>query len=119
MGFKNNTHSIRIIELLNQNNIISAKLITLRGGKYGCADHYRCATTLYLFSILSQVFYVIIQRGISAPGHGIEVVDGLDATEKRFFLQLMSNVKLPGAKGYDTQMAIYNESRTSHVSLDR
>ena len=34
-----------------------------------CADHYQCATELYLFSMLSQVYYVIIDRGVSVPRH--------------------------------------------------
>ena len=37
---------------------------------YGCAEHYRRATALYLIPMLSQEFSVIIDRGISAPGHG-------------------------------------------------
>ena len=40
----------------------------------GCAEHYRCATALYLMSILSHDFYVIIDHGIDKPGHGREVV---------------------------------------------
>ena len=50
----------------------------------GCAEHYRYVTELYLISMLSQVFSVIIDRGISAPGHGREVSNGPDTTEKRF-----------------------------------
>ena len=40
----------------------------------GCADHNGCATALYLMSILSHDFYVIIDHGIDKPGHGREVV---------------------------------------------
>ena len=45
----------------------------------GCAEQYRCATTLYLMSVLSQRHPIIFDWGISAPGHGREVVDGLNA----------------------------------------
>ena len=54
--------------------------------------------------MLSHFFNVIIDRGISSPIHGREVLDGLNAIEKGFPLQLVSRVQLPGAKGYDTQM---------------
>ena len=47
-------------------------------------------------SVLSQFYSVIIDRGISAPGHDREVVDGLNAVDQRFIYQLMSNVQLPG-----------------------
>ena len=69
--------------------------------------------------MLSQAFYIIIDRGISAPGHGRELVDGLNAVDKRFFSQLMSTVQLPSAKGYDTQMVMHTGNRTSNVSLAR
>ena len=45
---------------------------------------------------MSQCYSVIIDRGISAPGHGKEVVDGLNAIGKRYTYQLMSNVQLTG-----------------------
>ena len=64
----------------------------------GCAEHYRCATALYLMSILSQVVFVIIDRGISAPGHGRELVEVLNAIEKRFLFQLMSTLQLLSQK---------------------
>ena len=41
---------------------------------------------------------MIIDRGISVPGHLIEVVDGLNATEKGFIFHLMVPVQLPGTK---------------------
>ena len=81
---------------------MSNTLSTIWENTYGCDDHYRCATALYLMSMLSQAFYVIVDRGISAPENGREVVDGLNAIGKSFLSQLMANVQLPGAKGYDT-----------------
>ena len=35
--------------------------------------------------MLSQAFYVIIDRGVSVPGHGIDMVDGLNPTAKLLF----------------------------------
>ena len=43
-------------------------------------------------------FYAFIDRGISAPGHGREVVDFINAIYKSFFFQFISTVKLPGEK---------------------
>ena len=62
----------------------------------GCAEQYICDTALYLMSVLSQRHSIIFDRDISALGHGKEVVDGLNAIEKRYMYQLMSTVKLPG-----------------------
>ena len=47
-------------------------------------------------SVMSQTYSIIIDHGISAPGYGKELVDGLNAVDKRYIYQLMSKVKLPG-----------------------
>ena len=47
-------------------------------------------------SVISQTYSLIINWGISAPGHGKEVVDGLNAVDKRYIYQLMSKVQLTG-----------------------
>ena len=85
----------------------------------GCDDHYRSVNELYLMSMLSKAFSVIIDRGISEPGHSREVLYSLNAIDKRFILQLMPNVQLPGAKSYDTQMVMHTVTCTSDVSLAR
>ena len=51
----------------------------------GCTEHYRCATALYLLSMLVHSYNIIIDCGVVAPGNNIEVVDGLNDTEKGFF----------------------------------
>ena len=58
-------------------------------------------------SVMSQCYSVIIYRGISAPGHGKEVVDGINAVDKRYIYQLMSTVQLPGSKIFDSQMQMH------------
>ena len=47
-------------------------------------------------SVMSQRYSIIIDRGISAPGNGKEVVDGLNAVDKPYIYQLMSKIRLPG-----------------------
>ena len=68
----------------------------------GCAYQYRCATSLYLLSMLAHTYNIIIDRGVGSPGNVRYVVDGLNATEKRLLSILMKNVKLPGASAYDS-----------------
>ena len=111
------SHIKCIIEFLKQHRLMPNMLSTIWENIDGCDEHYICATALYLMSMLSQDFYVIIDRGISSPGHGREVVDGLNTIEKRFLFQLMPTVQLPVTKGYGTQMVMHTETRTSNVSL--
>ena len=45
---------------------------------------------------MSQTYSIIIDRGISEPGNGKEVVDGLNDVDKGYIYQLMSKFQLPG-----------------------
>ena len=58
-------------------------------------------------SVMSQCYSVIIYRGISSPGHGKEVVDGLNAVDKSCIYQLMYKVQLPGSVRFDSQIKHY------------
>ena len=73
----------------------------------GCAEQYGCDSAMYLMSVMSHCYSVIIDRGISTPGHGKEVVDELNAIDKRYIYQLISNVQLPGLNGFDSQMQMH------------
>ena len=55
----------------------------------GCAEQYRCASALYLLSVMYQCYSVIIDKGISAPRHGKEVADGINAVDKSYIYILM------------------------------
>ena len=75
---------------------MTLSLSTIWENNYGCAEQYRCDSAVYLMSVLSKCYSIIIDRGISAPVHGKEVVDGLHAVKNLHIYQLMSNVQLPG-----------------------
>ena len=66
---------------------------------------------------MSQCYSIIIDRGISAPGNGKEVVDGINAVNKRYIYKLMSNVQLPGSKTFDSQMQMHTGNQKDYVSL--
>ena len=51
---------------------------------------------------MSQCYSVIIDQGISTPGHGKYVVDVLNAVDKSYIYKLVSNVKLPGSNRFDS-----------------
>ena len=57
---------------------------------------------------MSQCYSVIIGRGISAPGHGKELLDGINAVDKRYIYQLMFS---------DSQMKIHTGNQKYDVSL--
>ena len=83
----------------------------------GCAEHYRFATAIFLFTILLQSCNTIIDRVISEPGHGRYVLDGMNDTYKRFIFHLMATVQLPGSRYFDTQMAVQTTTQSTDLSL--
>ena len=66
---------------------------------------------------MSQCYSIIIDRVISAPGHGKEVVDGLNAVDKRYIYQLVSKVQLPGSVIFYSQIKIHTGTENKDVSL--
>ena len=50
----------------------------------GCVNKYRCALEIYLMNVLSYSSGIIIDHAINAPGHGNNVVEGLNETGKRY-----------------------------------
>ena len=71
----------------------------------------------YTLCHFSQCYSIIIDRGISEPVHGKEVVGGLNAIDKRYIYQLMSNVQLPGPKIFDSQILMHSCTQKNVVSL--
>ena len=49
----NNAHRKRLISLLKDNKVLTISLGTIWGNTDGCAKQYRCASTLYLMSVMS------------------------------------------------------------------
>ena len=66
---------------------------------------------------MSQTYSIIIDRGISATGHGKEMADGLNAVDKRYIYQLMSKVQLPGSVRFDSQIKMHTGTEKKYVSL--
>ena len=65
----------------------------------------------------SQFHSIIIDWGISAPGHGKEVVDGMNAIENRVIYQLISNFQLPGSKTFDSKILMHSFTQNNDVIM--
>ena len=61
--------------------------------------------------MFTHVYNIIIDCGVREPGSFKEVVDGLNDIDKTFFSMFMTNVKLPGASGYDTHMETHTSTQ--------
>eukprot|EP00957_Ditylum_brightwellii_P184269 14035330-Ditylum_brightwellii.AAC.1 len=62
---------------------------------YGCSKQYRSTSSLYLISTISIKYDIVIDHAIGAPGHGKDVVDGLNAVDKRYLRTAMLRNSFP------------------------
>ena len=67
--------------------------------------------------VISECYSVIIDRGISAPGHVKEVVDGINDIDKSYIYQLMSTIKLTVSNIFDYHMQMNTGNQNNDVSL--
>ena len=111
-------HSNRLI-LKKLEKTIMSSLSTMRENTDGCAEQYRYATALYIMSVLSQGHSIIFNWGISEPGYVKEVIDGLNAIDKRFMYQLMSNVQLTGSKTFEKYILTHSFTQIKDISMDQ
>ena len=70
-------------------------------------------------SVMSKCYSIIIDRGINAPGHGKEVVDGLNDVDKRYIYQFIPKVQLPGSFIFDSQIKMHTVTEKKAVSLSK
>ena len=68
-------------------------------------------------SVISQCYFIIIDRDVISPGHGKEVVDGLNPVDKRYIYQLMYNNQLPGPNIFYSHMQMHTGKQKYDVSL--
>ena len=64
----------------------------------GCSKQYRCANAMYLLSKLSFMYQVVIDRCVSAPGHGRSKIDGINGADKAY---LRSKMAMIGSHEYN------------------
>ena len=89
---------------------------TICNNNDGFEEQYRCATVLYLLSMLAHACNIIIDRDVGTPGHLREVVGGLNANNKSFPSMLIKTVQLPGAAAYDSHMVIHTSTTNIDIS---
>ena len=67
----------------------------------GCAKQYKRVLDIYLMTVISSSYVIIMDSAVNAPGHRNNVFDGLNSTAKMFLKEqieligkLISNDKL-------------------------
>jgi hypothetical protein len=89
-------HTSKLIEYLKINRQLVRGAIVYTDTD-GCGKQYRCGNSIYLNSLLSSEHGIIIDHAVGAPGHGKDVVDGINAIDKRFLAGKMCLIGTPEA----------------------
>ena len=81
-SFTKSAFSKHIIESFQNRQLCFVDLSNIWENKDGCEVQYRCATALFLLSMLSHMYNIIIDCDVGAPGNIREVARCLNATDK-------------------------------------
>ena len=77
-----------------------------------CAKHYRCALDIYLITVLSYLYDIIMDSEINSPVHRNIVVDGINATT---FFYSKEQIELIGK--FDTSKIGMLPSASKDISI--
>jgi hypothetical protein len=94
-----------VLKGLSERGILKENVSVVFDNTDGCCSQYRCATGVYLLSMLATMFKISIDRQVHAPGHGKDEVDGLNATTKRFLCEKMSTTHKEDGRDNSNRMA--------------
>jgi hypothetical protein len=95
-----------VLEFLKQERIL-LNGETLLKGHDGCVGQYWCGNSEYLDSMLMMKHNIVIDQAISAPRHGKDVVDGINAVNKRYLAAKMCLIGTPKANNSKKLMQAY------------
>ena len=78
-----------------------------------------CAKSLYLLSMLAHEYNIIIDHGFVTPDNSINIVDEMNEIEPSPHQCQCTNMKMPGSKGYENQIAIHTSIQKEDIILAR
>ena len=94
-GSTNYAHMKTIIKEFSQHNLLVPWLRKICENTDNCAEQYRCATALFISYFLSNLSSVIIDLAISDPGHGKNVLYGINDVYKNFSIDILNKIQFP------------------------
>ena len=81
----------------------------------GCANKYRCNLDIYLMTVLSSPYVIIMDSAINSPFHGKNFVGGINPMYKRYMEGEMELIGKLGSN--DTSRIGMLPSHSKHVSI--
>ena len=68
---------------------------------------------------MDHAYNNIIDYGVGAPGHGQDIVDEINVTEKKFIPMLMENLQFLCSKGYDEHAEMHITTQNEDISITK
>ena len=106
---------VHILKIFLESGKLVSGVLTVWEDTYRCADKYRCDLDIYVMTVLSSSYIIIMDCAINEPGHWKNIVDGLNATEKRYLKEEME-VMVKLASNYTTNIGML-PSASKYVSI--
>jgi hypothetical protein len=111
-----NAHMEVLFDSLKESSVVGKKA-TMWDETDGCTKQYRCAKAFWLLTYLAVKYDTSIDRAIGAPGHGKDIVDGINATDKTYLASKMCLPGTPEANNSQNRMATESMTETASKSL--
>jgi hypothetical protein len=70
----------------------------------GGAKQYHCTTALHFLSMSSMKHIITIDQAVAAPGHGKDLIDGLNTVNKMYLKELMMRTSVAGEAEEDCKI---------------
>ena len=83
-----------------------------------CAAQYRCSTALLFLSSLATSHKIVIDRAISCPGHGKDIVDGVNGTTKTELSRASANHLKTAAEATNGESGVDTKKFAAAVAKD-
>ena len=109
------SHILFLIELLKERKVLALSLSKI----WKILMVVLISVNVPLHYTLCQLCWNFTDCGISAPGNGKEVVDGLNDIGKRYIYQLIYIVQLPGSKTFDSHILMNSCTQDNDVSFSK
>ena len=84
-----------------------------------CYKQYRYGSTPYSLSNINFTYKIIIDRMIGAPDHGKDIVDGINASDKRYWKGKMYMIKTLEADNYSDRIKAHSMICNAHYSFQK
>ena len=87
-AFDSHAHMFHILKQFFELGILVYGMSTVWEDNNGCVKQYRCDLDIYLITVLSYSYGIIMNRTINSLVHVNNVVNGINATDKRYLKKM-------------------------------